>query len=587
MENHWTPTTKLIVLISSLVVVAWLLVQFGQSLPPLILAGVLAYFLKPPTEWLIRRTGWSRGGAAFVVLALTVLALVLAPVLLTPSLASLVARIQHEAAGLRPLLDRLSAETFRLGPLVLEGSDLVQRLVEASQALIAPLAGSAVSIVSGLASSLLWLLFILVVVFWLLKDSYRLRGWLLDHAPASFRLELIHLLQDMGLIWGSFFRGQILVSTTVGVIIGLSMWVMGVSNAFLLGAIAGLGEFVPTVGPIIAVLPALFIAFFNGSSWLPVSNPTVALVVLVVYTLVFQLDQVYIIPRFIGRRVQLHPGLVFVASIIGAVQAGVLGVLFAAPVLATARLLGGYIYDKLLDENPFSSPTAVLTPDQRGFLGGQPMAGILFDLDGTLADTDNAIVSNLAARLGRLGSLFPRGDPTPFLRRLAMAAEGPANWLVTQLDHLHLDDEAFRLNQWMQSCLGNCHPEAMKPVPGVEAALRTLKPTYKLALVTTRADSIAWHFLRTNDLEELFDAVVTRDDVRRLKPHPEPVLTASRLLGLEPQACVMVGDTVVDIRAGQAAGTRTIGVLCGFGGPRDLADADLILDSTADLVQRF
>lgn len=587
MNNRWTTTTKLVVLISSLVVVAWLLVQFGQSMPPLILAGVLAYLFKPPSEWLIRRTGWGRGWAAFVVLATAVLVLLLAPVLLAPSIAGLVNRVQQEISGLRPLLDRLSQETIRLGPLVLEGSDLARRLVEATQSFITPLATGAVTIVSGLASSLLWLLFVLVVVFWLLKDSYRLKAWLLEHAPSPFRGELTQLLQEMGLIWGSFFRGQILVSITVGVIIGLLMWVLGVSNAFMLGLIAGLGEFVPTIGPVIALIPALLVALFNGSSWLPFSNAVLALIVLVVYTLVFQLDQVYIIPRFIGRRVQLHPGLVFVASVVGAAQAGVLGVLLAAPVLASARLLGGYIYDKLLDQEPFPAPAGPLAADPRGVLAGQPIAGVLFDLDGTLADTDNAIVDNLAARLGRLSRLFPRRDPAPFLRHLAMAAEGPVNWLVTQLDRLHLDDEAFRLNQWMQSCLGNCHPEAMKAVFGVEAMLRGLKPGYKLALVTTRSGSIARHFLRANSLEDLFDAVITRDDVRRLKPHPEPVLAASRLLGLEPKACVMVGDTSIDIRAGQAAGAHTIGVLCGFGNRRDLADADLILESTADLGQRL
>lgn len=587
MNNRWTTTTKLVVLVSTLVVIAWLLVQFGQSLPPLIMAGVLAYLFKPPTEWLIRRTGWSRGWAAIVVLALAILVLVLAPVLLTPSVAGLIDRIQHEASALRPILDRLSEETFRLGPLVLQGSDLAQRLVQAAQTLITPLASGAVTIVSGLASSLLWLLFILVVVFWLLKDSYRLRGWLLEHAPATFRGELTQLLQEVGLIWGSFFRGQLLVSLTVGIIIGLLMWLLGVSNAFLLGVIAGLGEFVPTVGPVIALIPALLVAFFNGSSWLPVSNAFLTLIVLVVYTLVFQLDQVYIIPRFVGRRVQLHPGLVFVASVIGAAQAGVLGVLLAAPIVASARLLGGYIYDKLLDQEPFPSPTNAYADDQRGVLRGQPIAAILFDLDGTLADTDNAVISSMAARLGRLGRLFPQGDPTAFLRHLAMLGEGPANWLVTQLDRLHLDDEAFRLNGWMQSCLGNCHPEAMHPVPGVEAALRRLKPGYKLALVTTRDDTITRHFLSTNGLEDIFDGIVTRSDVRHLKPHPEPVLLASRRLGLEPGACVMVGDTIVDVRAGQAAGTRTIGVLCGFGRRRDLADADLILDTTADLVQRF
>ncbi|MCX7854339.1 MAG: HAD family hydrolase, partial [Caldilineales bacterium] len=120
-------------------------------------------------------------------------------------------------------------------------------------------------------------------------------------------------------------------------------------------------------------------------------------------------------------------------------------------------------------------------------------------------------------------------------------------------------------------------------IPGVEATLQRLKPTYRLALVTTRDREAVGHFLQRNGLADLFDAVVTRDDVRRLKPHPEPVILAAQRLGLTPQECLMVGDTAVDIQAGGAAGARTVGVLCGFGQERDLADADRVLPTTADL----
>ncbi len=589
MNTRWTTTTKLVVLISVLVVGAWLLVQFGQVIPPLVVAFILAFLIKPPTDGLVRRTGWPRGLAAAVVLLITLLLLGLAPVLITPSLATLVTRIRHEVAALAPILEQISGRTLHLGPLTIEGSDLAQRLVQGAQALITPAASGAVQLVSGIASSLFWLLFVIVTVFWLLKDSHKLRGWFVEHAPASYREELTELMKRFGLIWGGFFRGQLLVSLTVGVTIGVGLWVLGISNAFLLGIIAGLGEFVPTIGPVIALIPALLVAGFNGSSWLPLANVVVALLVLVFYTLVFQLDQVYVIPRFVGRRVQLHPGLVFVGSIIGAVQIGVLGVLLAAPVIASARLVGGYIYTKLLDLDPFpnESDEVVLISEPRGILRGQPVAGILFDLDGTLVDTDDAVVNSMALRLGRWRRLFRQNDPGPALRRLAMFAEGPANWFVTVLDDVGLDDEAFRLSQWIQRCLGHCQPEVMKLIPGVDAALHQLKSDYKLALVTTRGRDIAQYFLHSSGLDAVFDAVITRDDVRRLKPHPEPVLLAAQRLGLKAESCVMVGDTIVDIQAGQAAGSRTIGVLCGFGQRDDLADADLILESTRDVAGKL
>jgi phosphoglycolate phosphatase-like HAD superfamily hydrolase len=88
-------------------------------------------------------------------------------------------------------------------------------------------------------------------------------------------------------------------------------------------------------------------------------------------------------------------------------------------------------------------------------------------------------------------------------------------------------------------------------------------------------------------LIDLFDVIVTRDDVRRLKPHPEPVLQAMEKLEAEADRCVMVGDTSVDVLAARAAGINSIAVLCGFGQRQDLKDADILLDSTTDLTQRL
>jgi phosphoglycolate phosphatase-like HAD superfamily hydrolase len=79
--------------------------------------------------------------------------------------------------------------------------------------------------------------------------------------------------------------------------------------------------------------------------------------------------------------------------------------------------------------------------------------------------------------------------------------------------------------------------------------------------------------------------VITARTCWRTKPHPAPVLRAAEELGLLAQACVMVGDTVVDIRAGKRAGAQAIAVLCGFGerGELTAAGADLVLETTADL----
>jgi phosphoglycolate phosphatase-like HAD superfamily hydrolase len=109
---------------------------------------------------------------------------------------------------------------------------------------------------------------------------------------------------------------------------------------------------------------------------------------------------------------------------------------------------------------------------------------------------------------------------------------------------------------------------------------------YKIGLVTTRTRYHIDQFLhRFPEMGRAFDVTIGCHESHRLKPHPAPVLLAAKALGIDPNRCLMVGDTAVDIRAGRAAGAWTAGVLSGFGRDWELskAGADLVRPSVADL----
>ena len=93
-------------------------------------------------------------------------------------------------------------------------------------------------------------------------------------------------------------------------------------------------------------------------------------------------------------------------------------------------------------------------------------------------------------------------------------------------------------------------------------------------------------FLEHYGVRKHFAAVVGAQTTRRMKPHPEPLLFAAKAMGVPPEACLMIGDTTIDIRTGVAGGAQTVGVLCGFGTERELRDAGagLILRTTSDLL---
>lgn len=116
--------------------------------------------------------------------------------------------------------------------------------------------------------------------------------------------------------------------------------------------------------------------------------------------------------------------------------------------------------------------------------------------------------------------------------------------------------------------------------------LESLKASYPLAVVSARNEVTTRHFLRLNQLEEYFQVVVTSQTCQRTKPFADPLLFAARELGVPIENCLMIGDTVTDIRAAKAAGAQSLSVLCGFGLEAELrrAGTQKILPTTSDLV---
>ena len=211
---------------------------------------------------------------------------------------------------------------------------------------------------------------------------------------------------------------------------------------------------------------------------------------------------------------------------------------------------------------------------------------VLFDLDGTLIETDNRWAEIVAGKLEPLARLLPGLDTDALGRSLVMGMETPANYVVSLFEHLGLGSSFLGLADRIRQSKGLATRSASVLIEGTRALLEALVGHYRLAVVTTRARPETYAFLGSAQCEDFFSAVVTRRDVLRMKPHPDPVRKAARLLGVATQRCLMVGDTVMDIRSARRAGSHTVGVLSGFGMRGELAraGADLILDRAVQLL---
>jgi predicted PurR-regulated permease PerM/phosphoglycolate phosphatase-like HAD superfamily hydrolase len=454
------------------------------------------------------------------------------------------------------------------------------------QRLLFPFASGAAVVVIGAASSALWLVFILVVSFYVITDAPLMYRSVVVVIPEKWRPEIRVLWRELVDVWDAFIRGRLLLSLLMGLMIGAALSILGVRSAPALGFLYGLLSLVPAVGPVIAAIPGVLIALILGSSWLPLPNLWFAVLVAIVYLLLDQFENLYLLPRMVGRRVALHPAVVIVGAVVGAELAGVLGILLAAPVMASIRVLLTYAIRKLFDEEPISTVEGV--PHREllwsDLVHERSVRGVLFDLDGTLIETDDELVQSLAGRLRPFRGVLSEQERLRWARRWMMRSEGAVNGGITLLDRLHLDNLLLRMDDRFRRWRGVAPPERFTAVVGSVDSLRSLaQKGLALGIVTSRSRKDAEAYLAQYNLDGLFQVVVTRDDAKRLKPHPIPVQRAAEALGLPASQCVMVGDTGVDVRSAKAAGALAVGVLCGFGEWDDFENADLVLESPSQL----
>jgi len=193
---------------------------------------------------------------------------------------------------------------------------------------------------------------------------------------------------------------------------------------------------------------------------------------------------------------------------------------------------------------------------------------VLFDLDGTILDTNELIIQSF---LYSLQGAVPAG----FNREQIIPAMGQPLQDQLQLFSDQEDVTAFR--EAYRDYNYRMHDEMVTLFPGVAETIRALKQSgIKLGVVTTKMYPMTERALKMFGLFEQMDTIVTLEDVEHAKPHPEPVLKALAAIGIEPPQAVMVGDSVVDIESAVRAGAIPIGVSWSLKGEDVLRDAGAV-----------
>ena len=361
----WGSTTKLVVGLTVVGIIAALLVQFRSIIGPLILAFILSYLIHPVADRFskVARIPWRTSVNLLYLFLVIILGglFTLTGFAVAQQLQSLIGLVQRFVADLPRIAADLSTRIYYLGPFELNfGQFDLQTITQQVLAAVQPLLGRVGTLVSTFAASAVvtlgWGFFVLVVSYFLLADGSQVSNEIFRVDIPGYNVDFRRLGRELREIWNAFLRGQLIIILLIILSYTVLMMILGVRYAIGIAILAGLARFVPYVGPLITWTVTWLVAFFQGGNYFGLQPLHYAILVVVCALVLDQIFDNLISPRFMGHTLGVHPAAVLVAAIIAANLIGIIGLVLAAPVLATINLVGRYVVRKMFDLDPWPEP---------------------------------------------------------------------------------------------------------------------------------------------------------------------------------------------------------------------------------------
>src|SRR5690554_3217659 len=331
MDTNWSRTTRILVILALAAVAVWLAFLSGPLLDAVIIAALLAYLLDPVVRWLMAHSQATRGQAAGFVFAMTILLLLGILAVLGTVAVNWVSRLGTDLLTAAEEIEQWLFQPVNLLGFTLQPQDVLDRLQGLGADLLAALPGGSLNVLSSVTTNLIWALGVIVIYYYLLKDGPKIQPWLISLLPEKHQPELTRLANEVNWVWGKFLRVQVLMF--------LLLFVLMVMGTLL---IVGL--------------------FRSGLlRWSPLGF---IVLLLLWYTAIQQLDNLWLRPQILGRKLELHPGVVFTGLVGALMLSGLLGALLVVPVLGTVKVVGRYIHRKLLGLPPWPEGQPVLGAEE-------------------------------------------------------------------------------------------------------------------------------------------------------------------------------------------------------------------------------
>jgi len=316
----WSQTTRITVIILCLIAFIALVVVAFPLIEALAIAALFAYLLNPAIRYLIRRWRMSRSWAVVLVYVLILLFLAALPATLGTVAFGAFRQWGDNLIGiLEEIREWLSQ------PIIIYGFDvspriLLENLRDTISGALTTIPGGSIGALSAITTNFLWVLTAIVSLYYFLKDGPKIKSWLISITPETYRWEIERLLDDLNIVWSLFLRAQLIIFVVLAILM---------------------------------IVGSLIVIWLYQMGWLPFSTLGLIVMLVIVYALVQQVDNLWLRPQLLGHQLRLHPGVVFVGLVGGLALSGVLGALVAVPMIASSKVIGHYIRCKLLDQPPW------------------------------------------------------------------------------------------------------------------------------------------------------------------------------------------------------------------------------------------
>ena len=359
----WSSTTKLVIGLTLAAIVISLFISFKNFLGPVLVAVMISYLVYP---WAARIQRYVHIPWRLIVSLLYMLVFFALISLATWGGIALVEQIQNlinflqtAITGLPDFISRITATPQVVGPFTIDWARLdVAALINQALGIINPILNQAGNLVGTIASSAAsivgWTIFAFVLSYFIVSETQGSPSRLINLHIPGYREDFKRMGQELAIIWNAFLRGQLIVFVLTTTIYTITMGILGVRYYFGLALLAGLARFLPYIGPVISWSVDGVVAFSQGYTFFGLAPEYYALVTLCTAWLTDAIIDNLISPRIFSNVLRIHPAAVMVCALLGFNLMGIIGIVMAAPVLATVKLVFDYTVRKLLDIDPWA-----------------------------------------------------------------------------------------------------------------------------------------------------------------------------------------------------------------------------------------